>query len=124
MKARILLIALLVVTTLVGIGCTTTMMDTGTDSSATYRFGRLTAEEPKELSAVYQATEAAMSQLGLSVVQKVKDELEAKIIARDAQDRKIIVELVSVAKDATRIVIRVSSAEKAQRIYQTIRDGL
>ena len=44
MKARIVLIALLVVMTLVGVGCTTTMMDTGTDSSATYRFGRLTAD--------------------------------------------------------------------------------
>jgi hypothetical protein len=124
MKARMVLIALLSATTLVGVGCTTMMMDSGTDSSAVYRFGRLTAEEQKPLSTVYAAAESAMTKLGLSVVSKVKDELEANITARDAQDRKIIVELVSVAKDATEITVRVSSAEKAQRIYQTIREEL
>jgi len=124
MKARMVLIALLSATTLVGVSCTTMMMDSGTDSSAMYRFGRLTAEEQQPLSTVYAAAESAMTKLGLSVVSKVKDELEANITARDAQDRKIIVELVSVAKDATEITVRVSSAEKAQRIYQTIREEL
>ena len=124
MKSRTLLITLLSLTLLVGTGCTTTLMDSGTDSSATYRFGRLTAEENQPISKVYAATEAAISSLGLSTVQKVKDELEAKIIARDAQDRKIIVELVSLTKDTTELKIRVSPADKAHRIYQTIRASL
>jgi hypothetical protein len=124
MKGRTVLVALLSLTVLLGAGCTTTMMDSGTDSSATYRFGRLTAEEGKDIAAVYAAAEAAMGKLGLSVVQKVNDELEAEIVARDAQDKKIIVELVSLAKDSTQIKVHVGSPDKARRIYQTIREGL
>lgn len=124
MKRRILLTTLLLAVPLSGIGCTTTVINPGTDSSATHRFGRLTAEEGKDIAAVYQATEAAMNELGLSIIQKVKDELEAKIVARDAQDKKIIVELVALTKSTTQVKVRVGSPEKARRIYQTIHDAL
>lgn len=124
MKGRTVLVALLSLTVLLGAGCTTTMMDSGTDSSAMYRFGRLTAEEATDIATVYAAAEAAMGKLGLSVVQKVNDELEAEIVARDAQDKKIIVQLVSLAKDSTQIKVHVGSSDKARRIYQTIREGL
>ena len=124
MKRRILILTLLSATTLPGIGCTTTVINPGTDTSATYRFGKLTAEEPKPIAMVYQATEAAMADLGLSVIQKVKDELEAKVVARDAQDKKITVELVALTKDTTEVKVHVGSPEKARRIYQTIHDNL
>lgn len=123
MAQRIFLTAVLVLS-LVAIGCTTTVMNPGTDSSATYRFGRLTAQEDRDITAVYQAAEAAMTDLGLSIVQKVKDDLEAKIVARDAQDKKIIVELISLTKTTTEVKVRVGSPEKARRIHQTIHDNL
>jgi Protein of unknown function (DUF3568) len=124
MKQGIVLSALLVTALLVGIGCTTTVMNPGTDSSATYRFGRLTAEEDRDITAVYAAAEAAVDELGLSVIQKIKDELEANIVARDAQDRKIIIELISVTKDTTEVRVKVGSPDKAARIYQTIHENL
>ena len=124
MKRRILLTALLLTSTLLGFGCTTTVINPGTDSSATHRFGRLTAEEGKDIATVYQATEVAMNELGLSVIQKIKDDLEAKIVARDAQDKKIIIELVALTKTTTQVKVRVSSPDKARRIYQTIHDAL
>jgi len=124
MKRRVFLITLLSATILLGIGCTTTVINPGTDSSATYRFGRLTAEEPKPIGAVYQATEAAITDLGLSIIQKVKDELEAKVVVRDAQDKKITVELVALTKDTTEVKVHVGSPDKARRIYQTIHDNL
>lgn len=123
MAQRIILTALLVVS-LVGIGCTTTVINPGTDTSATYRFGKLTAEEARDISAVYAATEAAVDGLGLSVIQKVKDELEAQIVARDAQDKKITIELTSLTKNSTTITVRAGSSDKAGRIYQTIHDNL
>jgi hypothetical protein len=123
MARRIVLTALLAVS-LIGSGCTTTVMNPGTDSSATYRFGVLKAEENRDISSVYQAAEAAVADLGLSIIQKVKDQLEAKIVARDAQDKKIIIELVSLTKDTTEVKVRVGSADKARRIYQTIHDKL
>ncbi|UCD48833.1 MAG: DUF3568 family protein [Phycisphaerales bacterium] len=123
MVRRIVLTALLAVS-LIGSGCTTTMINPGTDSSATYRFGVLTAEESRDIATVYQAAESSIADLGLSVIQKVKDELEAKIVARDAQDKKIIIELVSMTASTTQVKIRVGSPDKARRIYQTIHDKL
>ncbi|MHC4519751.1 MAG: DUF3568 family protein [Planctomycetota bacterium] len=120
MKRAIVLAALLLTTTLLGIGCTTTVINPGTDSTATYRLGRLTATEDKDLASVYAAAEAAVDELGLSVIQKIKDELEANIVTRDAQDKKITIELVSMGAGATQVKIHVMSAQKAQRIYETI----
>jgi len=124
MKQGIVLSTLLLTAMLVAVGCTTTVMNPGTDSSATYRLGQLTAQEDRDITTVYAATEIAVDKLGLSVIQKVKDELEANIVARDAQDRKIIIELVSVTKDTTQVKVKVGSADKAARIYQTIHENL
>jgi hypothetical protein len=124
MKRRILLGALLLATVAMGIGCTTTVINPGTDSSATYRLGQLTAQEDKDIGAVYAASEAAVDELGLSIIQKYNDELEANIVARDAQDKKIVIELVSLTKSTTEVKVKVGSPDKAGRIYQTIHEKL
>ncbi|UCG59740.1 MAG: DUF3568 family protein [Phycisphaerales bacterium] len=124
MKKRISLLILLVATMWLGPGCKTTVIEPGTETSATYRLGKLTAAEPKGIGAVYQAVEKAMADLELNVTTKLKDELAAKIVARDSQDKKVQVNLAAVTKDTTKIVIRVGSVEKARRIYQTIHDNL
>jgi len=124
MKQRALLIILLFVAILLGNGCTTTVINPGTDSSATYRMGKLTAQESQDIGVVYQAAEEAMSELGLNIIQKFKDKLEARIVARDAQDKKITVEFVALTKSTTAIKVRSGSSERAQRIYQTIHDNL
>ena len=89
-----------------------------------YRLGKLTAVEDSDISTVYETAQAAMSDLGLSITQKVKDKLEAEITARDAQDKKIVVELNSLSQNRTELKVKVGSAEKAQRIYQTIHNRL
>lgn len=124
MERRTLLTILLSATALLAIGCTTTMINPGTDDSAMYRLGKLTAVEDSDISTVYETAQAAMSDLGLSITQKVKDKLEAEITARDAQDKKIVVELASLSQNRTEIKVKVGSADKAQRIYQTIHDRL
>lgn len=124
MKARMALTALLAGATLLGLGCKTTIIDTGAETRATYQFGKLTAEEPADIDTVYQAAERAMTALGVNVVQKVKDALQAEIVARDAQDKKITIKLLALTNDSTRLTIDVGSVDKARRIYQTIRDNL
>ncbi len=124
MKRRTLLATLLLTTTLLGIGCTTTVINPGTNDTATYRFGTLTAVEDKDISTVYDTAQAALSDLGLSITQKIKDKLEAEITSRDAQDKKIVVELASLGPNRTEIKVKVGSADKAQRIYQTIHERL
>ena len=124
MNRRTPLILLLAAALAAGIGCSTTVIDPGTQSSATYRWGKLTTQEPADIATVYAAAEKAMMDLGLSIIQKTTDELEANLVVRDAQDKKIKVELLAVTKDRTKIIISVSSVEKARRIYQTIHDNL
>jgi len=118
------LIVMLVVSVILGQGCTTTVIGPEGQTSAVYRYGKLSTEEPKGMNAVYQATEKALADLELSVSQKLKDELAAKIIARDSLDQKITIELLAVTKDSTQLTIQVSPLEKARRIYQKIRDNL
>ena len=124
MKAHATLTLLLAATLLAPLGCSTTVIDPGTQTSATYRFGKLTAQEQKSMDAVYAATEKAMEDLGLNVIQKVKDQLEAEVIARDAQDKKVRIELVAVTRDTTKLVVHIRSVEKARRIYQTIQGNI
>lgn len=119
MKTRILLLTLLA-GGVSGLGCTTTVIDPGGETSATYRFGRLTATVQADIADAYQATEQAMEELGLNVVQKLQDQLEAQVVARDAQDKRIGVELLSITNAKTDVVIQAGSLVKARRIYDTI----
>jgi cytidylate kinase len=118
------LIVVLVVSVILGQGCKTTVIGTEGETSAVYRYGKLSTKEPKGMNAVYQATEKALADLELSISQKLKDELAAKIIARDSQDQKITIDLLAVTEDSTQLTIQVSPLEKARRIYQKIRDNL
>lgn len=124
MKTRIALTVLLAAVALVGLGCKTTIVDPVSQSQATYRLGKLTAEEPKGIDAVYTASEKAMEELGLKIVQSTKDALHAELVARDAQDRRVAIRLLSITKDRTRITIDVSPVEKAQRMHGAVRDHL
>jgi len=54
----------------------------------------------------------------------VKDQLEAKIIARDSQDNRIVVNLVATTDETAELTIHVSSLAKARRIYQAILDNM
>ncbi len=124
MRTRIALVTLLVASILLGLGCTTTQINPGTETSATYRLGALRANLAADMDASYQAAEAAAQELGLSVVQRLEDKLESQLVARDAQDRKIKISLLAVTADTTEVAIQVGSSEKAARIYQTILNKL
>ena len=124
MKTRILLLTLLAGSIVSAVGCTTTVIDSGGETSATYRFGRLTATVEADIATAYQATEEAMEELGLNVVQKLQDQLEGQVVARDAQDKRIAVELLSITNAKTRVAIQAGSLVKARRIYDTIMANL
>ena len=124
MATRIILIVLLAGTILLGLGCTTTQINPGTETSAIYKFGMLEATLNAPMDATYKATDQATQSLGLSVVQRLQDKLESQIAARDAQDRKITIILVSAAADKTKLTIKAEPESKATRIYQTILEEL
>lgn len=124
MTTRVTLVALLAGSILLGLGCTTTQINPGTETSATYRLGALRANLAADMDTSYQAAEAAAQELGLSVVQRLEDKLESQLVARDAQDRKIKIALLAVTADTTEVAVHVGSSEKAARIYQTILNKL
>lgn len=124
MKLRICLAALMTAVILLGLGCKTTIIDPDSQHRATYRLGKLTLDEQRGIDAVYAATERAMSDLGLKVVQRSKDALQAEVVARDSQDKKVTIRLLSITKDTTKVTVNVSPMEKAQRIYESVRDNL
>ncbi len=124
MKARIALVALLVATVALGIGCKTTIVGSGGEMQASYRLGTLTAHEDRGIDAVYEAAGNAVTGLGLNVVQKTKDALQAEIVARDTQDKKITIKLLSVTSNSTKLKISAGSLEKDRRIYEAIQNNL
>ncbi len=120
-KKQIFLAIMLAATLILGQGCATTTL-TGPEgqTEAVYKFGKLTAEEPKDISTVYQAAEKALAELELSISQKLKDEITAKIIARDSQDKKITLNLLALTENTTKVTISAGSFVKARRVYQKI----
>ncbi len=124
MKAQVALMTLLAVGILLGSGCTTAVINPGGEDAATYRFGKLTAAVPASISNTYQATEKAMQQLGLNVVQKLQDQLEGEVVARDAQDKKVVVKLLSTTEQSTKLTIGAGSLTRARRIYDMILENL
>jgi hypothetical protein len=124
MKTQITLLTLLAAVTLLSVGCQTAVISPGTKTTGIYRLGKLTSTIPGNITTSYKAAEAAMQELGLSVIQRVKDQLEARIIARDAQDNKIVVSLISVTDETTKLTINVGSLSKARRIYQAVLDNM
>ena len=123
-KRHVYLALLLVAAILLGQGCKTTVIGPEGQTVATYRLGTLSAEEPEDINAVYQATLDALTELELSIIQKIKDELTAKVIARDSQDTRVTVDLHAITKSSTKMSIRAGSYTRASRVYQTIHRGL
>ncbi|MFC1636472.1 DUF3568 family protein [Planctomycetota bacterium] len=123
-ERQVCLTLLLVAAILLGQGCKTTVIGPEGQTVATYRLGKLSAEEPKDINAVYQATLEALTELELSIIQKLKDELTAQVIARDSQDTRITVNLLAITKDSTEVTIRAGSYARASRVYQTIHKSL
>ncbi len=106
-------------------GCTVAL--DGAGGTVAYLKGDLESTEPYGIDKVYHAAKRTLDDLGITVIQDARDALSARIIARDAEDKKIAIRLVSVTEDSTKVSIRISvfgSEEKSQRIYDKMRDRL
>jgi hypothetical protein len=125
MKQRHLFSTLLLSFAIVmGQGCKTTIEGPQGPTTAVYSFGKFSTEENVDINALYEATLKALTNLELNISQKTKDRLNATIIARDAEDSKITVKLVSVSNDVTKMLIRAGSFTRASRIHQMVYDNL
>jgi len=99
----------------------------GRSGPAIYATGDLKTVVSKDINSVYQAAQKSLEQLQLRATTKVKDALAAKIIARDAQDKKITIKFTSTTEDTTKLSIRVGlfgNETKSRLIYEQIRKNL
>ena len=125
MRQRHVLTVLLLVSAIVlGQGCKTTIEGPKGPTTAVYSFGTFSTEEAIDIDTLYDATVKALTDLELSISQKTKDRLNATVIARNSQDTKITVHLVSITKDVTKMSIRAGSFTRASRIHQMVYGSL
>jgi hypothetical protein len=125
-KREIALIVFCLMMTVVLQGCLVAAVGAGAGTVA-YLRGDLETVEAKGIDTVYAATKKAVEQLDLNVSSDTKDALSAEIIARDAQDKKITINLKSTAEGTTKISIRVGtfgSETKSILIYDQIKKNL
>ncbi len=126
-KGQIFLALLLVSPVVLVEGCVVAAVGGGAAGTVAYIRGDMEVVEAKDIGTVYKATEKALEELGLVVSKKTKDALSAKIIARDAQDKKITIKLNATTEEMTKLSIRIGtfgSETKSRLIYQKIRDNL
>jgi len=110
-------------------GCVAAVVAVGAGAAGTvaYISGDLEAVESRSLADVYEATLKAVGELELSTTRESKDALSAVIVARDAQDKKIMIKLRASTEETTKISIRVAvfgDETKSRLIYQKIRENL
>jgi len=123
---RFLLVLVLVAGAILVNGCIIAAVGVGAGTVAYVR-GSLESIEPGNIDTVYKATEKAMDQLDLKVIQKAKDVLSAEIIARNSQDTKIKIKLKATAEGPTELSIRIGlfgDEAESRLIYQKIHDNL
>jgi hypothetical protein len=92
-----------------------------------YIRGDLEAVLSNDINSVYEAAQKSLEQLELKVSSRVKDALAAKIVAMDAQDKKITINLKSTAENTTELNIRVGvfgNETKSRLIYEQILKNL
>jgi len=126
-KGQVFLMILLASGCAVIPGCMVAAVGAGAAGTVAYIRGDLEMVESADIETVYKAVLRAMDKLKLSVIQKSKDAMSAKVIARDAQDKKITIKLTTTAEDTTKVSIRVGifgSETKSRLIYDQIKEEL
>ena len=99
----------------------------GTDA-AVYSRGKLYAVAGQDMNRVYLATQKALKQLELEVIEQAKDVFIAKIVARAADGKKIMIWIKPISGDSSELSIKtgklVGNEERSRVIYEKIRQNL
>lgn len=126
MQTKQLFVLLLIGTAVLLHGCAAAWVGAGA-GTVMYATGDLKVVVAKDINSVYMATLKSLEQLQLRITSKAKDALAAKIIARDAQDKKITIKFTSTTEETTNLSIRVGlfgNETKSRLIYEQIRKNL
>jgi len=100
----------------------------GTDA-AVYSRGTLFAVASHDLNSMYAATETALKQLEVEVIETAKDVFYAKIVGKIADGKTITIRMEPGEKNITNISIKASkflsgNEERARVVYNKIKESL
>jgi hypothetical protein len=118
------LVSLLVCAVTVLPGCSSESKETGASGKVEYSWGELNATESAGIEKVYDASLKAVEELKLPIIQKGVDSMSGKIIARDVEDKKIIITLTAATGGMTKMSIKVGTLGdegKSKLIYEQIK---
>jgi hypothetical protein len=125
MLAKRILLACLAGLVVGTIGCAPNYVSS---EGGTYQWGTLYAVTNKDMDSVYAATLFAMDKLQLQVTNKMKDAFGAKVIAKSADGKIIVVKIKPPSDNKTGYQIHAGAfwgdEEKARKIYAEIGNGL
>ncbi|UCD50891.1 MAG: DUF3568 family protein [Phycisphaerales bacterium] len=110
-------------------GCLAVAVGAGAGGTVAYLAGDLETDEPYDIDAVFAAAEKALVDLDLRTLkhETAKDALSAKLMARDAGDKQVVIKLKSTTTGGTHLSIRVGTFgddTKSQLIYDRICENL
>lgn len=108
-------------------GCMLLLVGSGAAAGVGYAKGDLEVTLDKSLNPIYNATLAALSDMQLPVIRKSQSELDAEIISRTSQDKKVKIVLKRVNTEATHLSIRIGTfgnESHSRMIYDKIKAKL
>ncbi len=109
------------------LGCTSSIHGTGPDVRAEYEWGTLGATLDYPLDVAYLAAKEALTELDLVILQDEQDDLAGQLLARDAHDELITIELEALPRSRTQMKIRVGSfgdKNKSSVVFNQIMEKL
>jgi hypothetical protein len=108
-------------------GCAVALIGAGAAGTVAFVRGDLESTEPYDVAKVYKAAQEALRSLGLARISQTRDVLGAKIVTRDAFDKKITIKIKYVTEYSSQINIRVAifgDEEKSRKIFLEILEFL
>ncbi len=118
---------ILCILTLAVSGCMLAAVGASAAGTVAYLKGNLEAVFDEDITKVYNASLETMDELQIPVIQKQKDQLAAKIVARNAQDKKITLKMSRTESGLTKLSIRFGlfgNQSQSQFIYDRIKKNL
>ncbi|MCF6159345.1 MAG: DUF3568 family protein [wastewater metagenome] len=127
MKPKKLSVAILLGIFLFCSGCAALVGGGIAAGTVTYILGELKSIEESSLESTWEAAQKTMEDLEFVVTSKEKDALTARLIARGANDKKIVVRLKKISEELTEVRIRVGTfgdESLARQILEKLKKNL
>ena len=121
---RVTLICLQAVLIVGLLGCAPKLVST---DAGVYQHGVLYASAGKDLDSVYSAALYAMDKLQVQVTDKAKDVFAARVVAKSADGKMVVVKMKPEGNNKTQYQIKVGALgneERARKVYAEINAGL